>query len=192
MATTHADAVRELIERGVELVRNFEIFHVLAETRIRNHPGYVNHQDLFEATVNAHLQPIFIIAYLLYDKRRGVKSIPNMLRHFENTNPSDMARIRGDIQANAVTFNAIADIRGSIFAHRNELLTPQEILRRAKLSKGFMSSTVRMAARHLSVLGGLARVGSRRDLRSEFSRRGRYAKEDTELVIKALIKNAPL
>jgi hypothetical protein len=115
-----------------------------------------------------------------------------MLAQFAQSRPKSVSQLRQQISDHTPILNTIADIRGSIYAHRHGVLTPEQVLRRAKLTKGLLRSTVDMATRQLSVLGALAGIESRRELRVEFNRRAKYAQDDARLVIKALAKRGAL
>lgn len=188
MAHPAEGEIRELIERGIELVRSYAIFMELSDARIKDTSGFRDHVDFFEATANAHLQSFFIIICLLYDKRRGVKSIPNLTGRFLERHPKTVKRLRQQIADNASLLNKLRDVRGSVFAHRNGSESPKEVLSRNKLPKGYLKKVINLTTRHLSTLGALTGIDTQRELRSEFSRREQYARDDARLVLNAASK----
>ncbi len=184
-------SVLELIERVIELARSYAIWWELVnvENRAQRERDIQAHEDFFGATAHAHFQAIVVVLYQLFDRNRTTKSIPNLLRRFEATDPGAVAKIKQDVAPHWLILKKVFDIRGNVYAHRNGSLSPEDVFARANLSANALGALVSVAEDAVATLGALASIDSREELIAEFERRADFARGDLRLVFVALAKH---
>jgi hypothetical protein len=186
-------AVRELIERVIELSRSHSIWWELVndDNKGKYEMKISDHEDFFAATAHAHFLSMVVILYQLFDKRPRTKSIRHLLDALEKTHPDEVANVRQRLDPSWPIFKKVFDIRGNVYAHRNESLAPDKVFERAGLKANALGSLIGLTQDIVALLGSLVGIDSQQALIDEFSRRADSAREDLQLVLHALSPNAP-
>lgn len=181
------ESVQELIEQVVELTRSYAIWWELVnvENFKKREPLIMNHEDFFAATALAHFQSITIIVYQLFDKRPNTKSFPNLIKGFRNAD--ELAEM---IKSHWPILVKVFDIRGNVYAHRNDSLHPEAVFARAKLSPEVIGSIVSLAQDIVGLLAQNVGLESKDELIVEFERRADCCCVDLQSVFDALEKIA--
>lgn len=182
--------IRELIERVIELARSYAIWWELGnpENRQKYQNTFTDHEDFFTSTAHAYFQSIMVMLYQLFDKRKGTKSIHNLLTAMEPANSDLVKKLRKDVDPHWLILKKVFGIRCNVYAHRNASLSPEEVFSRAKLSVNALGALVGLTEDLIAEIAEVAGVGVGLEIINDFERRADYAREDLQTILWALSK----
>lgn len=190
--TIHAAAVREVIERVIELSRSYAIWWTLVNKQNFEKYNKVidSHADFFEATIHSLFQGFSVITYQLFERRRDTTSIPRLIEDLTSSDPALAEQLKVAIDAKKALLIKIFEVRCKVYAHRNKSKPPESVFADAGLSANEMQSVVAFARDVIATLGQTAGVDTKAELDAEIKRREDFSAEDTLLVMEALQKYA--
>jgi hypothetical protein len=182
--------IGELVERVIELARSYAIWWELVnpENRQKYQNTLTDHEDFFTSTAHAYFQSIAVMLYQLFDKRKGTKSIHNLLTVMEPANIDLVQKLRRDIYPHWLILKKVFDIRGNVYAHRNASLSPEEVFARAKLSVNALGALVGLTEDLIAEIAEVAGGGVKLEIINDFARRADYARGDLHLILGDLSK----
>lgn len=180
--------VSELIERTVELVRSHAIWYELVNPENRSKYDVVirDHEDFFASTAQAHFQAITIIAYQLFDKKKGTTSFPNVILSLKPDDTALAEKLRKMIERDWPVLVRLFDVRGNVYAHRNAALRPEDVFARARISPGIMTTVLSLVEKIVSMLSEKVGIEAAIDMHMELLKRAEYARTDLRTILKLL------
>lgn len=189
--TIHASAVREMIERVIELSRSYAIWWTLVNKQNFEKYGEVinNHADFFEATTHSLFQGFSVITYQLFETRRDTTSIPRLIEDLASSDPALAQQLKVAVDAKKPLLGKVFAIRGNVYAHRNKSQTPESVFAAAGLSANEMQTVVAFAQDVVATLGEAAGVDAKVKLAVDIKLREDFSAEDTRLIMEALQKH---
>ena len=111
--------VSEMKDRVVELTRSYAILWVLWD--IENNKRYSHvieiHRDLFCGIAASLFQGFCVITYQLFDKRRYVKSMQELIGHLSSSDPRLEQQLASKIDSQRSLLDKFIDYRNNIFLH---------------------------------------------------------------------------
>ena len=190
--TIQASAVREMIERVIELSRSYAIWLTLVNKQNFEKYGTVidNHADFFEATTHSLFQGFSVITYQLFETRRDTTSIPRLIDDLASSDPVLAQQLKVAVDTRKPLLGKVFAIRGNVYAHRNKTQTPESVFAAAGLSASEMQTVVAFAQDVVATLGEAAGVDAKAELAADIKLREDYSAEDTRLIMEALQKHA--
>ena len=99
--TPHESAVREMVERVIELSRSYAIWWELVEKANFERFSQVigNHDDFFAATTHSLFQGFTVITYQLFETRKDTTSLRTLVNSLASTDPALAAKLEAAIQS---------------------------------------------------------------------------------------------
>lgn len=190
--TIHAAAVREMIERVIELSRIYAIWWTLVNKENFEKYSKVidSHMDFFEATTHSLFQGFSVITYQLFERRKDTTSIPSLIEDLMSSDPALGQQLRLAVDARKTLLGKVFAIRGKVYAHRNKSQPPESVFAAAGLSANEMQSVVAFAQDVVAILGEVAGVDAKAELEADIKLREDFSAEDTRLIMDALQKKA--
>ncbi|MGH8729913.1 MAG: hypothetical protein ACREV9_17530 [Burkholderiales bacterium] len=113
--TIYASAVREMIERVIELSRSYAIWWTLVNKQNFEKYGKVidNHADFFEATTHSLFQGFSVITYQLFESRIDTTSIPRLIKDLASSDPALAQQLKVAVDAKKPLLGKVFAIRGN-------------------------------------------------------------------------------
>jgi hypothetical protein len=119
-----------------------ELIH--PEKRHVHQKTLTNFNDFFTSTAEVHFQSVVVGLYQLFDTRRGTKSIPNILKILAPQNEL-VKKLKEKCEWHSGTLKKVKKIRCEVYAHRNSLRSPEEVLTQVDLSFNGLSALIEIA-----------------------------------------------
>ncbi|MGA7799843.1 MAG: hypothetical protein WCC36_03450 [Gammaproteobacteria bacterium] len=189
--TIQTSAVREMIERVIELSRTYAIWWALVnQQNFEKYRAVINgHSDFFEATTHSLFQGFSVITYQLFETRRrkrDTNSIPRLIDDLKSSDAALARQLELAVDENRPLLGNFFDIRGSVYAHRNKAKTPERVFAAAGVSAKKMQAVVALAQDLVATLGEAAGVDAKRELAADIKLREEFSAEDTRRIMEAL------
>lgn len=190
--TPNALAVREMIERVIELTRTYAIWWQLVEKSNFDRYSRVieSHEDFFAATTHSLFQGFIVIACLLFEKKENTISLRSLVDVLAFTDSTSAQRLQTDIEGKWHLLKKVIPIRGNVYAHRNKFRPPEAFFNAAGLTSNEMREILDLARDVVSALAESAGIEPRADIEEEIRRREENSREDTQRIMEALEKHA--
>ena len=188
----YASAVREMIERVIELSRSYAIWWELVEKSNFERFAQVidNHEDFFAATTHSLFQGFTVITYQLFEKRKDTTSLRSLIDTLASSDPALARNLQSTIDSKLPLLKKAFSIRGNVYAHRNKSQTPEAFFAAAGLSSNQMREILDLARNIVCTFAESANVEPRAELEEEIRLREEYSRDDTRLIMQALEKHA--
>lgn len=187
----HQSAVREMVERVIELSRSYAIWWELVEksnfdqfARVRG-----NHKDFFDATIHSLFQGFAIISYQLFDKRTDSTSL-RVLINSKSTDSVLARQLNDAIDLKLPLLKKVFAIRNKVYGHRDKSRLPEALFEEAGMSPSLMREILDLARDVVCALAESAGLDTKADLEKEILWREKYAREDTRLIMQTLGEQA--
>ena len=189
---TVEDAIRELIERAIELARRFGVWWQLVNKAsfAMNEAVVLDHEDFFATTSHALFESFSVITYQLFETRRDTISIPAIVTQLASTQPALAERVSGLIEQQRPLLQKAFAIRCGIYAHRSKRQAPEAIFASAGLLPDQMESIVNLTADVIGQLAAATGVDTKENIVLEIHHRKTCASDDTMLLMSTLREHA--
>ena len=190
--TPHASAVREMLERVIELARSYAIWWELVEQSNFDRFSQViaNHEDFFAATTHSLFQGFTVITYQLFERSKDITSLRSLVDALALTDAALARKLQTDIEAKLPILKKAFSIRGNVYAHRNKSQAPEALFAAAGLTSDQMREILDLARAVVSALGESAGVEPRTDIEEEIRLREECSRDDTRRIMEVLEKHA--
>ena len=191
--TVAGAAVREMVERVIELSRSYAIWWELVETPKFERFSQVinNHEDFFAATTHSLFQGFTVITYQLFETRKDSTSLRTLVNALASNDPPLALKLQTAIESKLPLLKKAFSIRGNVYAHRNKAQPPEAFFAAAGLSSDQMREILELAREVVCAFADSANMGTRAELEEEIRLREECSREDTRLIMQALEKHAP-
>ena len=188
MSTISEQAVREMIERVIELSRSYSVWWTLVnrENFEKYSQAIEDHKDYFETTSHSLFQGFSVITYQLFETRSDTINIPSLVKELAPSNPSLSSALSASVNAMRPLLGKAFAIRNNVYGHRTKKQPPEDVFAAAGITSDEMRTIVLLAQDLVSTLGEIAGVETKNELLEEIKNREDYAAEDTRLILEAL------
>lgn len=186
----HAVAVREMIERVIELARSYAIWRQLVEQSGFDRFSRVieNHEDFFSATTHSLFQGFTVITYQLFERSKDATSLRSLVDALALTDTALAQKVQTDIEGKLPLLKKTYSIRGNVYAHRNKSQPPEAFFAAAGLTSDQMREILDLARDVVSALAESAGVETRTDIEKEIRLREECSRDDTRRIMEVLEK----
>ena len=184
----HAPAVKEMIERVIELTRSYTIWWQLVEQSNFERFSQVidNYRDFFEATTHSLFQGFTVITYQLFDKRKGTTSLQSLVKALALADAVLAKKLQTAIDEKLPLLQKVYSIRCNVYAHRNKSQPPEVLFEEIKLLSEQMREILDLARDLVSTLSETAGNETKIAIEEEIKLREDCSKDDTRRIIEAL------
>lgn len=188
---TQDAAVRELIERAIELSRSYAVWRTLVnkESFERHEKVISDYHDFFSATTHSLFQGFSVITYQLFERRKDTTSIPSIIDRFESTHPAQARQLKDAIAAQKPLLGKVFLIRNNVYAHRNRLKPLECFFSKAGLTAIEMESVVRFTQDTVAAIAEIAGVDTKAEIETDIQLRENCSRDDTRLIMETLQKH---
>lgn len=190
--TPHESAIREMVERVIELSRSYAIWWELVEKSNFERFSQVidSYEDFFSATTHSLFQGFTVMTYQLFETNRETTSLRTLVNSLKSTDPVLAAKLQAAIDSRLPLLKKAFSIRGNVYAHRNKSQPPETFFAAAALSAAEMREIRDLARDVVCALAESAGVDPAAELEEEIGLREACSREDTRLIMQALEKHA--
>ena len=185
-------AVRQMIERVIELTRTYAIWWQIVEKSNLDRYSMVieSHEDFFTATTHSLFQGFTIVACQLFEKKENTISLRSLVDVLALTDSTSAQRLETDIKGKWHLIKKVIQIRGNVYAHRNKIRPPETLFSEVGLTSNEMREILDLARDVVSSLAESAGIEPRADIEEKIRRREEYSREDARRIMEALEKHA--
>ena len=186
------DAVREVIERAIELARRYAVWWQLSyKASFAQNEAVVNdHEDYFTTTTHALFESFVVITYQLYERRKDTISIPVLIDALADSDASLCNELKARVERNKPLLAKAFAIRCGVYAHRSKHQPPEAIFSSAGLSAHDIEAIVDMTMDIVASIAEACGIDTKQEIMEEIQRRGVCASDDTRLLMGALREHA--
>jgi hypothetical protein len=191
MRTTDG-AVREVIERAIELARRYAVWWQLSnkDTFAQNEAVVNDHEDYFTTTTHALFESFVVITYQLYERRNDTISIPTLIESLAPSNAELSRELAAMVDRNKPLLAKAFAIRSGVYAHRSKKQPPEAIFSAAGITARGMETIVRVTTDIVASLADATGVDTKQEIVQEIERRSVCASDDTMLLMSSLREHA--